>query len=95
MLRRYRPLARSQDANGCRAGARSADSAPAPARPVDPAQPRPARARARACFAAISSTAACPRVAVPTGYSFNLDGTAIYLTMASLFIATGLGQPMS
>ena len=24
---------------------------------------------------------------VPTGYSFNLDGTAIYLTMASLFIA--------
>src|SRR5215218_5626581 len=27
-------------------------------------------------------------VVVPTGYSFNLDGTAIYLTMASLFIAT-------
>ena len=26
-------------------------------------------------------------VVVPTGYSFNLDGTAIYLTMASLFIA--------
>ena len=24
---------------------------------------------------------------VPTGYSFNLDGTAIYLTMASVFIA--------
>ena len=24
---------------------------------------------------------------VPTGYSFNLDGTAIYLTMAALFIA--------
>ncbi|MBS1672851.1 MAG: cation:dicarboxylase symporter family transporter [Actinobacteria bacterium] len=34
-------------------------------------------------------------ITVPTGYSFNLDGTAIYLTMASLFIATGLGQPMS
>jgi hypothetical protein len=32
---------------------------------------------------------------VPTGYSFNLDGTAIYLTMASLFIATGMEQPMS
>ena len=24
---------------------------------------------------------------IPTGYSFNLDGTAIYLTMAALFIA--------
>ncbi len=34
-------------------------------------------------------------ITVPTGYSFNLDGTAIYLTMASLFIAAGLGQPMS
>ncbi|GAA0250110.1 cation:dicarboxylate symporter family transporter [Cryptosporangium japonicum] len=34
-------------------------------------------------------------ITVPTGYSFNLDGTAIYLTMASLFIADALGQPMS
>lgn len=34
-------------------------------------------------------------ITVPTGYSFNLDGTAIYLTMASLFIATGMRQPMS
>src|SRR5213593_2246786 len=25
-------------------------------------------------------------ITVPTGYSFNLDGTAIYLTMASIFI---------
>ena len=33
-------------------------------------------------------------ITVPTGYSFNLDGTAIYLTMASLFIATGMGAPM-
>ena len=24
---------------------------------------------------------------VPTGYSFNLDGTNIYMTMAALFIA--------
>ncbi|MEH0829182.1 MULTISPECIES: cation:dicarboxylate symporter family transporter [unclassified Micromonospora] len=32
---------------------------------------------------------------VPTGYSFNLDGTAIYLTMASLFIADALGKPLS
>ncbi|MGH3664355.1 MAG: cation:dicarboxylate symporter family transporter [Micromonosporaceae bacterium] len=34
-------------------------------------------------------------VTVPTGYSFNLDGTAIYLTMASLFIASAMGDPMS
>ncbi|WP_295830494.1 cation:dicarboxylase symporter family transporter [uncultured Microbacterium sp.] len=34
-------------------------------------------------------------ITVPTGYSFNLDGTAIYLTMASLFIATAMGSPMS
>ncbi|HEX5856886.1 MAG TPA: cation:dicarboxylase symporter family transporter [Microbacterium sp.] len=34
-------------------------------------------------------------ITVPTGYSFNLDGTAIYLTMASLFIATGMGMPMT
>jgi aerobic C4-dicarboxylate transport protein len=34
-------------------------------------------------------------ITVPTGYSFNLDGTAIYLTMASLFIAEALGRPFS
>ncbi len=34
-------------------------------------------------------------VVVPTGYSFNLDGTAIYLTMASLFVAAALGDPLS
>ncbi len=34
-------------------------------------------------------------ITVPTGYSFNLDGTAIYLTMASLFVADALGRPMS
>src|SRR4030095_14206861 len=32
---------------------------------------------------------------VPAGCSFNLDGTAIYLTMASLFIAEALGDPLS
>lgn len=31
---------------------------------------------------------------VPTGYSFNLDGTMIYLTMASLFIAEAMGEPL-
>ena len=33
-------------------------------------------------------------ITVPTGYSFNLDGTAIYLTMASLFIANAMGKPL-
>ncbi|GAA3954206.1 cation:dicarboxylate symporter family transporter [Actinoplanes auranticolor] len=34
-------------------------------------------------------------ITVPTGYSFNLDGTAIYLTMASLFVAQAVGDPLS
>ncbi|MGH3378985.1 MAG: cation:dicarboxylate symporter family transporter [Actinoallomurus sp.] len=34
-------------------------------------------------------------ITVPTGYSFNLDGTAIYLTMASLFIASATDVPFS
>lgn len=34
-------------------------------------------------------------ITVPTGYSFNLDGTAIYLTMASIFIADVMGVPMN
>jgi aerobic C4-dicarboxylate transport protein len=34
-------------------------------------------------------------VVVPTGYSFNLDGTAIYLTMSSLFVAQAVGTPLS
>ncbi|MFF2524864.1 cation:dicarboxylate symporter family transporter [Streptomyces liangshanensis] len=34
-------------------------------------------------------------ITVPTGYSFNLDGTAIYLTMSSLFIAQSMGDPLS
>ncbi len=32
---------------------------------------------------------------VPTGYSFNLDGTSIYLTMAALFIAQALDMHMN
>ena len=32
---------------------------------------------------------------IPTGYSFNLDGTAIYLTMAAVFIAQALDIQMS
>jgi aerobic C4-dicarboxylate transport protein len=32
---------------------------------------------------------------IPTGYSFNLDGTAIYLTMAAVFIAQATNIPLS
>lgn len=62
-------------------------------------------------FATSSSESALPRliakmehlgvqpgtvgIVVPTGYSFNLDGTAIYLTMASLFIADVMDAPMA
>ena len=31
---------------------------------------------------------------VPTGYSFNLDGTNIYMTLATLFIAQALNVPL-
>lgn len=32
---------------------------------------------------------------IPTGYSFNLDGTSIYLTMAAIFIAQALNMHMN
>ena len=32
---------------------------------------------------------------IPTGYSFNLDGTSIYLTMAALFLAQALDVPLT
>src|SRR5262249_28346131 len=31
---------------------------------------------------------------IPTGYSFNLDGTSIYLTMAALFVAQATDTPL-
>ena len=62
-------------------------------------------------FATSSSESALPRliakmehagvhksvvgVTVPTGYSFNLDGTAIYLTMAALFVSNAMGVEMN
>ncbi len=62
-------------------------------------------------FATSSSESALPRliakmehagvhksvvgVTVPTGYSFNLDGTAIYLTMAALFVSNAMGKEMN
>jgi aerobic C4-dicarboxylate transport protein len=34
-------------------------------------------------------------IVVPAGYSFNLDGTCIYLTMAAIFIAQATNTPMT
>jgi aerobic C4-dicarboxylate transport protein len=34
-------------------------------------------------------------VVIPTGYSFNLDGTCIYLTLGAMFIVQASGQDMS
>jgi aerobic C4-dicarboxylate transport protein len=32
---------------------------------------------------------------IPTGYSFNLDGTSIYMTMAAMFVAQASGVDLS
>jgi aerobic C4-dicarboxylate transport protein len=43
--------------------------------------------------------AGCPKpivgLVVPTGYSFNLDGTNIYMSLAALFIAQATSTPLS
>jgi aerobic C4-dicarboxylate transport protein len=44
---------------------------------------------------ALGCSAPVVRLVVPTGYSFNLDGTAIYLTMAALFVAQALDVKLS
>ena len=36
----------------------------------------------------------CVGLVIPTGYSFNLDGTSIYLTMAAVFIAQATNTPL-
>ena len=62
-------------------------------------------------FATTSSDAALPKVmsnmeafgvprrivsfVVPTGYSFNLDGTALYLSLASIFVAQAAGMELT
>lgn len=62
-------------------------------------------------FATTSSDAALPKVmsnmeafgvprkivsfVVPTGYSFNLDGTTLYLSLASIFVAQAAGMDLS
>lgn len=42
----------------------------------------------------LGATKSTVGLVVPTGYSFNLDGTAIYLTMAAIFIAQATDTPM-
>ena len=37
----------------------------------------------------------CVGLVIPTGYSFNLDGTSIYLTMATIFIAQATNTQMT
>jgi aerobic C4-dicarboxylate transport protein len=43
--------------------------------------------------------AGCPKpivgLVVPTGYSFNLDGTCIYMSLAALFIAQATNTPLT
>lgn len=51
--------------------------------------------RLMAKLEALGCGAPVVRLVVPTGYSFNLDGTAIYLTMAALFVAQALDVPLS
>lgn len=62
-------------------------------------------------FATTSSEAALPRAmeamerigvprkivafVMPTGYSFNLDGTTLYLSLAAIFVAQAAGIPLS
>jgi proton glutamate symport protein len=62
-------------------------------------------------FSTTSSEAALPRAmqameaigvprrivafVMPTGYSFNLDGTTLYLAMASVFVAQAAGHPLT
>jgi proton glutamate symport protein len=62
-------------------------------------------------FATTSSEAALPRAmevleafgvprkviafVLPTGYSFNLDGTTLYLSLASVFVAQAAGIPLT
>ena len=44
---------------------------------------------------ALGCAPAVVRLVVPAGYSFNLDGTSIYLTLASLFVAQALDVHLS
>jgi aerobic C4-dicarboxylate transport protein len=43
----------------------------------------------------LGATKSTVGLVIPTGYSFNLDGTSIYLTMAAVFIAQATNTPMT
>jgi aerobic C4-dicarboxylate transport protein len=51
--------------------------------------------RLMAKLEALGCAAPVVRLVVPAGYSFNLDGTSIYLTLASLFVAQALDLQLS
>jgi aerobic C4-dicarboxylate transport protein len=53
------------------------------------------RKKASGCLGAAGASRQSVGMAIPTGYSFNLDGTCIYLTMAALFIVQATGQDMA
>ncbi|HEY2846219.1 MAG TPA: cation:dicarboxylase symporter family transporter, partial [Pyrinomonadaceae bacterium] len=70
-----------------------------------------AKTPATIAFATTSSESALPRAmenlarlgvprrivgfVLPTGYSFNLDGTTLYLSLASIFVAQAAGHPLA
>jgi len=43
----------------------------------------------------LGATKSVVGLVIPTGYSFNLDGTSIYLTMAAMFIAQATDTPIT
>ena len=43
----------------------------------------------------LGANKSCVGLVIPAGYSFNLDGTSIYLTMAAIFIAQATNTPMT
>ena len=55
----------------------------------------PALPRMMAKIEALGAGRSTVGLVIPTGYSFNLDGTSIYLTMAAVFIAQATNTPLS
>lgn len=51
--------------------------------------------RSMECMEAIGVPRPTVAFVMPTGYSFNLDGSALYLSLASVFVAQAAGIPMS
>ncbi len=55
----------------------------------------PALPRLMAKLEKLGASKSTVGLVIPTGYSFNLDGTAIYLTMAAMFVAQATNTPMT